>query len=182
MTIEPFKIQISDKILEDLSFRLSNTKWPNQLKDSDWESGTKKDYMQSLVSYWRSDYNWSLQENNLNSSAQFKCNVDGLDIHFFYEKGKGPNPMPIILTHGWPDSFVRYRKIIPLLTDPASFGGNANDSFDVIIPSLPGFGFSSIPEYSGYNNSKQWFVMHQSQLRQTTSVIPVRSLNNDVKY
>ena len=154
MTIETFKIQISDKTLEDLSFRLSNTKWPNQLKDSNWESGTKKDYMQSLISYWRSDYNWRSQENNLNSYAQFKCNVDGIDIHFFYEKGKGPNPMPIILTHGWPDSFVRYQKIIPLLTDPVSFGGNANDSFDVIIPSLPGFGFSSIPEYSGYNNSR----------------------------
>ena len=154
MTVETFKIQISDESLNDLSFRLSNTIWPTQLKDSDWESGTKKDYMQSLVSYWRNDYNWRLQENNLNSYAQFKCNVDGLDIHFFHEKGKGPNPLPIILTHGWPDSFVRYQKIIPLLTDPASFGGNANDSFDVIIPSLPGFGFSSIPEYGGYNNSR----------------------------
>ena len=154
MTIETFKIQISDKTLDDLSFRLSNTKWPNQLKDSDWERGTKKDYMMSLVSYWRSNYNWRTQENNLNSYAQFKSNVEGIDIHFFYEKGKGPNPLPIILTHGWPDSFVRYQKIISLLTDPASFGGNTNDSFDVIIPSLPGFGFSSIPEYSGYNNSR----------------------------
>ena len=89
----------------------------------------------------------------MNSYSQFKCKIDGIDIHFIWEKGKGKNPTPIILTHGWPDSFLRYKKVINQLTDPVRFGGDPNDSFDVIIPSLPGFGFSDKPEQSGYNNA-----------------------------
>jgi pimeloyl-ACP methyl ester carboxylesterase len=154
MTLQKFQIQISDKKLEDLTSRLSNTRWPNQLKDSDWERGTKRDDLQLLVDYWRNNYDWREQEKDLNRYSQFKSNIDGVDIHFIYEKGKGLNPIPIILTHGWPDSFIRYKKIITMLTDPASFGGDPNDSFDVIVPSLPGFGFSSSPEYSGYNNAR----------------------------
>ena len=154
MSLKKFQIQISDKSLADLAYRLSNTRWPNQLKDSDWERGTKKDELQSIINYWKNNYDWRKQEKDLNSYSQFQCNIDGIDIHFIYEKGKGPNPIPIILTHGWPDSFLRYKKVIKMLSDPASFGGNLNDSFDVIVPSIPGFGFSSSPEYSGYNNSR----------------------------
>lgn len=153
MTLQKFQIQIPYSTLEELSSRLSNTRWPNQLKDSDWERGIKKDYLQSLVDYWQNGYNWRAQEKELNSHSQFKCKIDGIDIHFIWEKGKGENPTPIILTHGWPDSFLRYKKIINKLADPARFGGNPNDSFDVIIPSLPGFGFSNKPEHSGYNNA-----------------------------
>jgi len=140
--------------LADLSYRLSNTRWPNQIKDSNWERGTKEDDLQSIVDYWKNKYDWRKQEKELNSFSQFQCNIDGINIHFIYEKGKGPNPIPIILTHGWPDSFLRYKKVIKMLSDPASFGGNPNDSFDVIAPSIPGFGFSSSPEYGGYNNSQ----------------------------
>ena len=154
MTLQKFQIQIPDSTLEELSSRLSNTRWPSQLKDSVWERGMKKDYLQSLVDYWQNGYNWRAQEKELNSHSQFKCKIDGIDIHFIWEKGKGENPTPIILTHGWPDSFLRYKKIINKLTDPARFGGNPNDSFDVIIPSLPGFGFSDKPEHSGFNNAR----------------------------
>lgn len=154
MSLKKFQIQISDKSLEDLSFRLSNTRWPNQLKDSDWERGTQKDELQSIVDYWKNKYDWRKQEKDINSFSQFHCNIDGIDIHFIHEKGKGPNPIPIILTHGWPDSFLRYKKVIKMLSDPASFGGHPNDSFDVIVPSIPGFGFSSSPEYNGCNNSR----------------------------
>ncbi|WP_243348565.1 epoxide hydrolase family protein [Parabacteroides sp. FAFU027] len=154
MSLKKFQIQISDKSLEDLAYRLSYTRWPNQLKDSDWERGTKRDELQSIVEYWKNNYDWRKQEKDLNSFTQFQCNIDGIDIHFIYEKGKGPNPIPIILTHGWPDSFLRYKKVIKMLSDPASYGGNPNDSFDIIVPSIPGFGFSSSPEYSGYNNSR----------------------------
>lgn len=154
MPLKKFQIQISDKSLEDLAYRLSNTRWPNQLKNTNWERGTKKDELQSIVDYWKNNYDWREQEKDLNSLSQFQCNIDGVDIHFIYEKGKGTNPIPIILTHGWPDSFLRYKKVIKTLSDPASSGGNPNDSFDVIVPSIPGFGFSSSPEYSGYNNSR----------------------------
>ena len=154
MTIEKFKIQIPDKTLDDLAIRLANIRWPDQLKDSKWERGTNKDDLQSLVNYWKNEYDWRSQEKEFNRYDQFKCYVDDIDIHFFYEKGKGTNSLPLILTHGWPDSFIRYQKIIPLLTDPVSYGGDPNDSFDVIIPSLPGFGFSSKPEHGGYNNSQ----------------------------
>ncbi|MDO3694643.1 epoxide hydrolase [Wenyingzhuangia sp. chi5] len=153
MTLQKFLIQIPDSVLEELSSKLSNTRWPKQLKDSDRERGMEKDYLQSLVDYWQNGYDWRAQEKELNSHSQFKCKIDGINIHFIWEKGKGENPTPIILTHGWPDSFLRYKKIINKLTDPARFGGNPNDSFDVIIPSLPGFGFSDKPEHSGYNNA-----------------------------
>ena len=153
MTLQKFQIQIADKKLEELSSRLSKTRWPDQLKDSDWERGMKKDYLQYLVDYWQNGYDWRSQEKELNCYSQFKSKIGGIDIHFIWEKGKGKNPTPIILTHGWPDSFLRYKKIINKLTDPARFGGDPNDSFDVIIPSLPGFGFSDKPEHNGNNNA-----------------------------
>ena len=153
MTLQKFQIQIADHKLEELSSRLSKTRWPDQLKDSDWERGMKKDYLQYLVDYWQNGYDWRSQEKELNCYSQFKSKIGGIDIHFIWEKGKGKNPTPIILTHGWPDSFLRYKKIINKLTDPARFGGDPNDSFDVIIPSLPGFGFSDKPEHNGNNNA-----------------------------
>ncbi|AWK51559.1 multidrug MFS transporter [Clostridium beijerinckii] len=153
MSIERFHIKVSDEVLEDLKYKLDHVRWPDQLEGSAWERGTELNYLKSLVSYWREEFDWRKQESELNSFHQFRCNIDGIDIHFIHERGKGPNPIPIILTHGWPDSYIRYQKIIPLLTDPARYGGNPEDSFDVIVPSLPGFGFSSKPKHSGVNNS-----------------------------
>ncbi|QLG36750.1 epoxide hydrolase [Paenibacillus sp. E222] len=153
MTVERFHIHVSDEILDDLQYRLHHIRWPDQFVDSGWERGTDISYLKSLVSYWRDHYDWRAQESRLNQFSQFRCQLDGVDVHFVHERGKGPNPLPIILTHGWPDSYLRYQKIIPLLTDPASHGGNPEDSFDVIVPSLPGFGFSSRPDQPGINNS-----------------------------
>lgn len=152
MSIERFQIQVSDEVLEDLKYRLEHIRWPHQLEGLGWERGTEINYLKSLISYWKNQFDWREQERELNSFSQFRCNIDGIDIHFIHEKGKGPNPMPIILTHGWPDSYIRYKKIIPLLTDPVKYGGSPEDSFDVIVPSLPGVGFSSIPKHSGVNN------------------------------
>lgn len=154
MTVERFHIHVSDEILDDLQYRLHHIRWPDQLVDSGWGRGTDISYLKSLVSYWRDHYDWRAQESRLNQFSQFHCQLDGVDVHFVHEHGKGPNPLPIILTHGWPDSYLRYQKIIPLLTDPASHGGNLEDSFDVIVPSLPGFGFSSRPDQPGFNNSR----------------------------
>ena len=154
MAVERFRIHIAKEVLDDLKYRLDHVRWPDQLKDSGWERGTEIGYLQSLVSYWRDHFDWRAQEQELNRYSQFHCNVDGIDVHFVHERGKGSNPMPIILTHGWPDCFIRYKKIISLLTDPARYGGDPEDSFDVIVPSIPGFGFSSRPDHSGINNSR----------------------------
>ena len=167
MSIERFHIQVSDEVLDDLKYRLEHVRWPDQLEDLGWERGTEITYLKSLISYWKEQFDWRAQERELNCFSQFRCNVDGINIHFIHEKGKGPNPIPIILTHGWPDSYVRYQKIIPLLTDPASYGGDPKDSFDVIVPSLPGFGFSSSSKHSGMNNyrvSELWAKLMTEKL------------------
>lgn len=153
MTAERFSIQIPEDVLIDLKYRLDHIRWPDQLENVAWERGTEKGYLQSLVSYWSEQYDWRAQEAELNRLPQFRCTVDGVDVHFIHEGGRGPNPLPIILTHGWPDSFIRYKKMIPLLADPARYGGDPNDAFDVIVPSIPGFGFSGKPTVGGVNNS-----------------------------
>lgn len=153
MTAERFSIQIPEDVLIDLKYRLDHSRWPDQLENVAWERGTEKGYLQSLVSYWSEQYDWRAQEAELNRLPQFRCTVDGVDVHFIHERGRGPNPLPIILTHGWPDSFIRYKKMIPLLADPARYGGDPNDAFDVIVPSIPGFGFSGKPTVGGVNNS-----------------------------
>ncbi len=152
MAVERFHIQVEEEVLNDLRDKLGHIRWPDQMDGSGWEQGTELGYLQSLVAYWRDSFDWRAQEAELNRSAQFRAKVDGLSIHFIHERGVGPNPLPIILTHGWPDSFTRYQKIIPLLTDPARHGGDAMDSFDVIVPSLPGFGFSGRPNLRGVNS------------------------------
>jgi len=167
MTVRPFHIHVSDEILNDLQHRLQHIRWPDQLEDSGWERGTDLNYLQSLISYWRDHYDWRAEESKLNRLSQYRCNIDGIDVHFVHERGTGPDPLPIILTHGWPDSYLRYQKIIPLLTDPASHGGNPEDSFDVIVPSLPGFGFSGRPKHPGVNNfrvSQLWAKLMTEQL------------------
>lgn len=153
MTAERFSIQIPEDVLIDLKYRLDHIRWPDQLENVAWERGTEKGYLQSLVSYWSEQYDWRAQEAELNRLPQFRCTVDGVDVHFIHERGRGPNPLPIILTHGWPDSFIRYKKMIPLLADPPRYGGDPNDAFDVIVPSIPGFGFSGKPTVGGVNNS-----------------------------
>jgi len=142
MDVRPFTIDVEDSVLDDLRQRLAGTRWPDEMPNSGWDYGSNLGYVKELVEYWRTEFDWRAQEAKLNAFSHFKSEVDGLDIHFIHEKGKGPNPMPLIITHGWPSCFFEMTKIIPLLTDPASHGGDAADSFDVVAPSLPGFGFS----------------------------------------
>src|SRR5579862_6743548 len=132
----PFKIEVSDIILKDLKDRLEKTRWPDEILGAEWQYGTNLSYMKEMVDYWKSDFNWQTQENFLNSFPQYIANIDGFDIHFIYARSQNPNPRPLIITHGWPSSFAEMVKIIPLLTA---------ESFDVIVPSLPGFGFSEKP-------------------------------------
>lgn len=138
-----FQISVPQEILDDLNERLADTRWPIGYKGVDWEYGSDLNYLKELRDYWLRKYDWRKAETSLNQFNQYKTEVDGTEIHFIFEKGKGANPKPIILTHGWPDSFYRFHKVIPMLTDPVRYGGgDPDETFDVIVPSIPGFGFS----------------------------------------
>jgi pimeloyl-ACP methyl ester carboxylesterase len=149
MSIQSFNIAIPQATLDDLRERLARTRWTDEVEGAGWDYGTNLAYLKELVDYWQHEFDWRAQEKKLNEFAQFRTQIDGMGIHFIHERGKGPNPTPILLNHGWPDSFYRMSKIIPMLTDPASYGGDPADSFDVIVPSLPGFGFSDRPGKDG---------------------------------
>ncbi len=140
--VKPFTISIPQAVLNDLQERLKRTRWTDEALNSGWTMGVNLDYMKKLADYWQNKYDWQKHETELNQFKHFTAEVNGVNVHFIHARGKGPNPTPILLLHGWPDSFYRYHKVIPMLTDPASFGGDANQSFDVIVPSIPGFGFS----------------------------------------
>ena len=144
-----FKIAVSDDILSDLHHRLTHTRWSTHPDGVNWKAGTSPEYLRELVDYWKNSYDWRQSEAQLNKFPHFKADLDGIGVHFVYERGKGPNPLPIILTHGYPDSFCRFLKLIPMLTDPGSYGGQPEDAFDVIVPDLPGFGFSDKPQELG---------------------------------
>ncbi len=149
MQPEPFSVHIDDEVLEDLRNRLAATRWPNELPGTGWDYGSNLDYMKELVDYWRNEFDWRAQEALINSFSHYKADVEGLGIHFIHEHGHGPDPMPLVITHGWPGTFFEMYKMIPLLTDPASHGGDPADSFDVVAPSLPGFGFSDYSKERG---------------------------------
>lgn len=141
MNITPFRISIDQTALDDLRYRLLRTRWPHEIRGSKWEYGTDLSYMKNLVRYWLENFDWRKQEEELNQFAQYKADVDGLSIHYIHERGRGPNPIPLIITHGWPGTFAEMLKIIPRLTD----------TFDVIVPSIPGYGFSESSSEPGLN-------------------------------
>src|SRR3712207_6152664 len=142
MHTQPFTVHVSEEILNDLRQRLARTRWPDEVAGAHWNYGVPLTYMQELIHYWYMHFDWRAQERRINSFAHYRAAIDGFGVHFLYERGKGPNPLPLLITHGWPSSFVEMLDLIPLLTDPVRFGGDAADAFDVIIPSLPGYGFS----------------------------------------
>ena len=149
--IEPFRIEVSDAVLKDLQDRLARTRLPDEVPDTAWEYGTNLAYMRDLLDYWRTKYDWRKHEAELNRFKHFTTEVDGLKIHFIREEGRGPNPKPLLLAHGWPGSVYEFMEIIPMLTDPAAHGGEPRDSFTVIAPSLPGYGFSGHPTARAMN-------------------------------
>jgi pimeloyl-ACP methyl ester carboxylesterase len=142
---KPFKIQVPDAVLDDLRYRLSHSRWPDAVADSGWRYGVALDYLQSLAAYWRDEYRWRDAEAMLNRFDQYTLPIDGIHLHFIHQRGAGPDPKPLLLMHGWPTSLVDFYKIIPMLTDPARFGGDPRDAFTVVAPSLPGHGFSFEP-------------------------------------
>jgi len=142
---QPFHLHVPDETLRDLSERLARVRWPDEPPAPPWSTGSSVDYMRDLVAYWRDGFDWRAQEAAINSFRQFKAPLGGIDLHFIHEEGKGANPMPLLLMHGWPGSIVEFLKVLPMLTDPARFGADPADAFTVVAPSLPGYGLSFAP-------------------------------------
>ncbi len=138
-----FSVTISDEVLADLNQRLKATRWAPDPSNDDWFYGVNGTYLHDLVDYWINEFDWRAAEKKINGFCQYRVEIDGVPIHFLHEPGKGPAPIPIILSHGWPWTFWHWSKVIRPLADPAAFGGDPADAFDVIVPSLPGFGFST---------------------------------------
>jgi len=149
--IEPFEVSVPDDVLDDLSRRLELARFPHDIANDDWSYGVNLEYLKEIVEYWRSSYDWRAQEREINSFAHYRTEIDGIPIHFIREPGKGPNPIPIVLSHGWPWTFWDMKDVIRPLADPAAHGGDPEDAFEVIVPSLPGFGFSTPLTKPGVN-------------------------------
>jgi len=149
-SIRPFSAKVPQAALDDLRLRLAATRWPDKETVADASQGAQLANLRELVRYWATDYDWRKGEAKLNAFAQFMTRIDGVDIHFFHVRSRHPNAMPLIITHGWPGSVFEQIKIIEPLTDPTKHGGRAEDAFDVVIPSLPGYGFSSRPAETGW--------------------------------
>ena len=144
--IKEFQINVSDEQISNIFSKINDYPWSLVEDLDEWEHGANKKYLKELCQYWTSSFNWKKHENLINSFSNFKTNVDGNDIHFIEEKGSGKNPKPLLLMHGWPGSIVEFLEIIKPLAHPEEFGGNVEDAFTVVAPSLPGFGFSSAPK------------------------------------
>jgi microsomal epoxide hydrolase len=139
---KPFTVSVADDTLADLRRRLDATRWPDEIPASNWAFGTDLQYLKSLTEYWRNGYDWRAEEAALNRFRHFTAPIEGIDLHFIHELGEGDMPLPLLLTHGWPGSVVEFNRLIPLLTHPSRFGGRADDAFTVVVPSMPGHGFS----------------------------------------
>src|SRR5215470_8983611 len=145
-TVRPFRVDIPQTVINRIVARVKSTRLPDRLDSQDWRYGANWEYMRSLAAYWTTQFDWRKAEANLNRYPQFIARVDDYDIHFYHVKGQGPKPLPLVLTHGWPGSVFEFLEAIGPLTDPAKYGGSPDDAFDVVVPSIPGFGFSSKPQ------------------------------------
>lgn len=161
-SLRPFTVHFSDARLADLRRRIQATNWPTHETVNDLSQGLKLETMKTLAHYWATDYNWRKCEAKLNAVPQFITTIDGVDIHFIHVRSKHKNALPVIITHGWPGSIIEQMKVIGPLTDPTAYGGKAEDAFDVVIPSLPGYGFSGKPTETGWDPvriAKAWIVL-----------------------
>src|SRR6187455_87085 len=148
--VRPFRVDVPEAELDDLRRRIKATRFPEKEAVADFSQGVQLALIQEIARYWASDYDWRKVETKLNSYPQFITEIDGLDIHFIHVKSKHPNALPVIVTHGWPGSIIEQLKIVDPLVDPTAYGGTAADAFDVVIPSMPGYGFSGKPTATGW--------------------------------
>ncbi len=149
--IRPFRIEIPQADLDELRARLESTRWPDQVPDSGWDYGIPLDYVQQLAEYWRTSYDWRVHEQALNAFAQFTTGIDGQRVHFLHVSSPEPDAIPLIMTHGWPGSIVEFINIIGPLTNPRAHGADPADAFHLVVPSIPGYGFSGPTQDRGWN-------------------------------
>jgi len=147
---QPFHLEVAEVELQELRRRLSQTRWPEKEPVADWSQGVPLASLQALCEYWRTRYDWRRCERLLNGFGQYRIRIQGLGIHFLHIRSREPNAMPLIMTHGWPGSVIEFHKVVKPLTDPVAHGGHAADAFHLVIPSLPGFGFSDKPNATGW--------------------------------
>ena len=166
MAVRPYQISVPDSVLADLKERLSRTRWPEQVEGAGWDYGSDLTYIRELCDYWQKDYNWRAWEKRLNAYPSFLAEVDGVDIRFWHVKGKGKDPFPLLLLHGWPGSSFEFFEMIGPLTDPEAYGGSSDDAFDVVVPDLPGFGFSGHPRERGWGAAKIAAALDQLMTRE----------------
>ena len=167
MPKESFTIAVPDETLSDLHERLVKTRWSEDFANDQWQYGTNGAYLKELVDYWLHQYDWRKHEQEMNSFSHYKTTIENIPIHFIHEPGRGPKPMPLILSHGWPWTFWDLCKVIRPLADPAAFGGDPNDAFDVVVPSLPGYGFSTpltTPGMNYWRTADLWVTLMQDVL------------------
>jgi epoxide hydrolase len=152
--ITPFRINVSDDDLEDLRTRLARTRWPDELPEVGWRYGVPVGYLKELAEYWRTSYDWRRYEAELNGFAQFTTQIDGANVHFLHVRSTEPDALPMIITHGWPGSIVEFLKVIGPLADPRAHGGDPADAFHLVIPSIPGYGFSGPTHDVGWTTAR----------------------------
>jgi pimeloyl-ACP methyl ester carboxylesterase len=157
----PFTIDIPGSAIADLQSRLSAVRWPCAIDDDSWDDGASLSFMRRLAEHWLHRFDWRLQEQRLNRLPQFLARIDDQAVHFVHRRGVGPRPMPIVITHGWPGSFVEMERLVPLLADPAAHGGDPVDAFHVVVPSLPGYGFSPAPMKQGIGSREIALLWHK---------------------
>lgn len=163
-TVDPFTLRVEERVLDQLRRRLDDVRWPDREPVDDWSQGVPLARMKPLIEYWRSDYDWRRCERQLNDLGQFRMRIDGVDIHFIHVRSPHRDAMPLILTHGWPGSVIEFLKCVGPLTDPPRYGGQAADAFHLVIPSLPGFGFSGKPPETGWTVqriARAWHMLMQ---------------------
>ena len=149
--IRPFRVEVPDEQIADLRRRTNATRWPGKELVEDASQGVQQAMLQELARYWATEHDWRKAEAKLNALPQFKTQIDGLDIHFIHVRSPHENALPLIITHGWPGSVIEMLNVIGPLTDPTAHGGDAEDAFDLVLPSLPGFGFSGVPQELGWD-------------------------------
>jgi len=149
--VSPFTVQVPDQVLSDLRARIRNTRWPPGAPGREWEQGTDLEYLKDLLGYWADGFDWRAQERELNRFKHFRAEIDGVAIHFVHERARRGKGVPIILTHGWPSAFIELLPLVPLLSDPRAHGIDG-PAFDLVIPSLPGYGFSGRPARANYRS------------------------------
>jgi epoxide hydrolase len=152
--IRPFRIEIPQADLDDLRDRLARTRWPDDLPDAGWSRGVPLAYLRDLAEHWRTAYDWRRHEARLNEHPQFTATIDGANVHFLHVRSPEPDALPLVLTHGWPGSFVEFLDVIGPLSDPRRHGGDPADAFHLVIPSIPGYGFSGPTREAGWTTDR----------------------------